>query len=92
DTKAEYIKNRPFDKRHYKKMVISFLEKFNGATRKEIDQLLIDKLSDVLSDSQKRDVIKNLLQEMKRENTINIVGKSRWARWVLSKPEQDEKS
>jgi len=92
DSKADYIKNKPFDREHYKKMIIALLRNFEGASREEINKLLFDKLSDVLSESQKKDYIKNLLQEMKRDNTITTVGKSRWARWVLSNNVQDQKN
>ena len=43
--KAAYIKNRAFDKQHYKDMVVAYLEKFGEATRAELDKLLLDKLS-----------------------------------------------
>ena len=51
--KAQYIKNRAFDDEHYKKLIIKYLAQYGQATRKEIENLLIDKLSDVLDDNQK---------------------------------------
>ena len=84
--KAAYIKNRAFDKQHYKDMVVAYLEKFREATRAELDALLVGKLSDVLEDKQKRLFIMNLLQEMKREGLIAPEGARRWTRWRLHNP------
>lgn len=91
ETKADYIKKRAFDKDHYKKMVIAYLEKFHEGKRQDLNRLLFDKLSDVLSDQQKENLIKNLLQEMRREESIQPAEGKRGmgAKWVLSKsPEQ----
>ncbi|OED38230.1 hypothetical protein AB833_20475 [Chromatiales bacterium (ex Bugula neritina AB1)] len=50
EKKAEHIKNRAFDDQHYADLVLEFFSKFGTALRKEIDQLLWDKLSDSLTD------------------------------------------
>jgi len=55
--KSTYIRRLPFDKAHYKKMIVSYLRKFGGAKRKDIDDLLIDKISDALSDPQKNSLL-----------------------------------
>lgn len=36
--KADYIRNRAFDKDHYEKMVVTYLEKFGEATRQDLDK------------------------------------------------------
>ena len=64
--KAVYIKNRAFDKDYYKRLIIDFIKKYNKASRNDIDNLLIDKISDVLTDVQKRNKIRNLLYEMSK--------------------------
>lgn len=63
-------------------------ESYGEAKREDIDSLLRKKLSDVLTESQKTNVIRNLLQEMRRNGAIEKVGSSRGpsARWSLSKP------
>lgn len=85
EQKATYIKNRAFDKAHYKDMVEAYLRRFGQATREDINRLLLDKLSDVLDDKQKRYFITNLLQEMKREKLIQVDGATRGAFWRLYK-------
>lgn len=86
DNKEAYIRNRAFDKDHYKKLIISYLGKFGEATRPQIDRLLKDKLSDALDAQQQKQFVTNLLQEMKRERTITPDGTTRWAKWRMSKP------
>ncbi len=83
--KAAYIKNRAFDKAHYKDMVMAYLQQFGQATREDINRLLLDKLSDALDDKQKQHFITNLLQEMKRETLIQVDGATRGAFWRLYK-------
>jgi len=82
---AAYIRNRIFDKQHYKKMVIEYLRKFDHASPKDIDELLICKLPELLSLEQKKNMIKNLFQEMtKKDKTIcNAGGRGNNARWEL---------
>lgn len=84
--KASYIKRRAFDKQHYWDMVIAYLEKFGEATRTELDDLLLGKLSDALDDKQKKAFVTNLLQEMKKAGQISPEGTTRWAKWRISKP------
>ncbi len=83
--KAAYIKNRAFDKQHYRGMVLAYLEKFGDATRADLEELLRNKVSDVLNERQKKDWIANLLQGMKRDGLIRTEGTTRWAKWRLCK-------
>ena len=46
---------------HYADLVLQYLSKFGSASRKEIDKLLWDKLSDALDDGQKKSKIGNIL-------------------------------
>jgi len=87
--RATYIRNRAFDKAHYKEMIVAYLQRFGKATRKDIDQLLLNKLSDALDARQKRHFVTNLLQEMKRERSIDLDGATRRAQWRLKKAESN---
>lgn len=53
--KSSYIKNRAFDKDHYKKMILSFIREYGSASRAQIDELLLNKLSDALDEAQKKE-------------------------------------
>jgi len=80
--KAKYIRNIAFDNDHYKKMVLALIKKYGQATREEIDDLLIEKLSDVLSSEQKRNKIRNLLYTMhKKDNTLEYIGSGSKSIW-----------
>ena len=86
-TRAQYIRNRAFDKAHYKELVIEYLRKYGTAKRKDLDSLLIGKLSDTLTPQQKRNWIKNLIHGMAhRDGTIRNTGGRRYASWILSDP------
>lgn len=83
--KARYIRHRAFDKEYYKKMVIELIKKFGPASRKEIDDLLWSKLSDMLTEKQKKIKINNLLNEMaNKDMTIKNAGSDRKPKWILS--------
>lgn len=88
--KAAYIKNRAFDKAHYKDMIVAFLKKFGEATRPDLDGLLLKKLSDTLNDGQKKRFVTNLLQEMKKDGLIFPNGITRWAKWRMSRQTEGE--
>jgi len=82
--KESYIRNKAFDKDFYKKMVISYLRQYGFATRQDIDELLLVKMSDALDEQQKRRRIGNILQEMaKKEGTIENSGSKRFSKWKL---------
>jgi ATP-dependent DNA helicase RecG len=85
DTKADYIKRRGIDKEYSKKLVQDYLAKFKEASRQELNQLLMDKLSDSLSEDQKKAHIKNLLQEMRTEGSIKALRTGQRSVWLSSK-------
>lgn len=85
DDKAAYIKNRAFDDEHYKKMIEAFIEKFGSASRKELDDLVMEKLSAVLSEKQKKSKLNNLISSMRIESRIQNIGSDTRSKWVLVK-------
>ena len=90
DTRAEYIKHRSLDKKHYKVLVVEYLKKFESAEKRDIEELLLNKLSDSLNVKQKRDFVRNLLQEMRREGTIRPDKPRRGAKWRLASPPPED--
>lgn len=82
--RAAYIRNRGFDKDHYKQLVVSYLEKYGKGTRKDFEDLLMSKMPDVLSEDQKRHQVQNLLQEMKREGRLRTDPPVRGRTWLLA--------
>ncbi len=82
--KVQYIKNRAFDTKYYKSFIISYLEVNKSASRKEIDDLIIGKLSETLNEKQKKVRVKNILYSMSKEDkTIENIGSLRKPIWIL---------
>ena len=69
---AEYVQNKAFNKKYYVDLTIELIKKQNtkGTTRKEIDSLIIPKLSNILNDEQKRNFIRNMLHQMVQNQKI----------------------
>jgi len=54
--------------------VLELLQKYGKATRKDVNDLLVPKLPDVLDDKQKADKVRNLLQAMRQAGQIENHG------------------
>jgi ATP-dependent DNA helicase RecG len=85
ETKADYIRKRAFDKQHYMLLIESYLKKFQMATRADLDKLILEKVSDALTAEQKKNFVRNLLQEMKRNKIVRNIGgkRGKGAKWEL---------
>lgn len=68
--KAQYIKQRGFDDEYYKKLILECISKYKSATKNDLDALLIEKFSDVLSLKQKKNKLSNLLGILRRNGVI----------------------
>jgi ATP-dependent DNA helicase RecG len=79
ELKAHYIKQRGLDDEHYKKLTIEYLKKFGESPRKNIDKFLRDKLPDILTESQKKNKVTNLLSALRIKGTIRNKGYSKWS-------------
>jgi ATP-dependent DNA helicase RecG len=81
--KASYIRTRGLDDSHYKDLLLEYLRKYHQATRKEVDDLLMSKLPEILNQDQKANKIRNMLQAMRNENLIERTGPKATPLWVL---------
>lgn len=79
--RMQYIHNRALDDQYYKELILAYLEKFGTAKRVDINGLVLDKLPNVLDETQKYNKVKNLLQALKQKGLIESEGKS----WRMSK-------
>lgn len=70
--KAEYIKNRSFDDKHYKDMIVQYISKYGKARKDEVRELIWDKLSPVLNEKQKASKIQNLLSSLRIAGKIEF--------------------
>jgi len=80
--KVTYTRNKGLKKEILMSFVINHIENHGFTTRVEIDELLLDKLPDMLDEKQKKKKIENLLQEMKKDKIKNI-GSRGFPKWVL---------
>lgn len=81
--KAQYIKNRAFNDEYYKDMIVNYLKEYNEASRKEIDDLIINKLPEVLLEQQKKNKIKNYLSALSKSDKIRNIGSDRFSKWII---------
>lgn len=84
DSKEEYIHTRGQDDLFYRKLILDYLIKYRHATRKDLNKLLWNKLSDALDDKQKEKKVANLLTSMRRAGIIENSGSRRVPKWVVA--------
>jgi len=78
DLKSSYIKNKSFDDKYFKKLIVDYIAKFGKANRNEIEILLADKLSEVLTPKQKTSKIANLLTSLRKHGIIKLGHNKYW--------------
>ena len=83
-SKADYIRTRALDDAFYAKLLTDYLEKFGEATRKEINELLLDKLSEALTEQQKYKKVSTLLTKLRRQGKIVNIGSDAAPCWQLA--------
>ena len=60
-------------------MIIDYLDQFDTGTRADFDHMLMDKISDNLTDDQKKNKIRNILQSLKSSRKIDLIkGTKNW--------------
>lgn len=69
---AKYLQMRGIEDDYCKKMIVDYLAKFKGGKRSNFEELIKDKLPALMTEAQKKDKVKNLLQAMKREGKIYL--------------------
>ncbi|HJS00195.1 MAG TPA: RNA-binding domain-containing protein [Flavobacterium sp.] len=79
--KASYIRKRGIDDEYCKKIILDYLIEFKEAKKDDFEKILLDKLPEVLDINQKKNKIKNLLQQLKKQEKIRVDGKI----WKMSK-------
>ena len=82
--KANYIRTRAQDDEFYAKLLTDYLKKFGQASCAEVNQLLLDKLSDALDDKQKYNKISSLLTRQRRRGVIVNTGSDTAPCWRLT--------
>ncbi|HRK56119.1 MAG TPA: putative DNA binding domain-containing protein [Burkholderiaceae bacterium] len=83
-SKADYIRTRAQDDEFYAKLLTDYLERYGQANRTEINNLLLNKLSDALTHEQKYTKVSNLLGKLRRRGTIKNIGSDSAPCWQLT--------
>lgn len=79
-------KNKGFDDKYYKDLIVEYLKQYDKARKKEIRELLWDKLPDALSEKQKENKIRNLLYSLKQKQIIETDSTNQQkSNWILKK-------
>jgi ATP-dependent DNA helicase RecG len=81
---AAYLRTRGQDDDFYLKQIIDYLAVNGEASRADINQLLLGKLSEVLTDEQKYTKVSNLLGKLRRRKVIVNEGSDTAPRWRLT--------
>lgn len=87
---GRHIRERGFDKRYYLDLILALVREHQPVDRKDVDQLLLTKLPDRLSQEQKLRKVHNLLQELRRSGLIDNRGSRSKPQWVAVEPTPTE--
>lgn len=83
--KAAYSKNKAFHKQYYFDLICKAIKEHRSLTRKDIEELLLNKLPEWMNNQQKQNKVGNLLGELRREGYIANEGSMKKPLWVLIK-------
>jgi len=89
---ARHIRQRGFDKKYYLDLILELIRVHGPVGRRELDDLLVPKLPERLTDVQKRKRVDNLVQVLRRAGAIEnqgIRGEPQWILKPLSSPRSD---
>ncbi|MFO1264571.1 MAG: putative DNA binding domain-containing protein [Rhodoferax sp.] len=81
--KARYSKNLAFDKQYYLDLICKSAKEHGSLSRKDIDELLWNKLPDWMNEKQRKTKVGNLLAELRRANKIANQGSDTRPVWAL---------
>ena len=82
--KAQYTRNIGLNTELLKSFILKHIELHGSATRRELEELILDKMPDYMNDKQRKKRLDNILQEM-RDKTIVNIGSRKVSKWVKKK-------
>ena len=80
---ARHILERGFNKKYYMDLILALVKEHGPVPREKIDEMLINKLPEVLTEKQKRSKVHNLLSELSRNAMINNIGTRGQSQWII---------
>lgn len=82
--KADYSKNKALDKKYYLDLILEAIKDHGSMSRKDVDELLWNKLPDWMTDKQRKTKINHLLSELRKIGSIKNIGSFTQSNWVLT--------
>jgi ATP-dependent DNA helicase RecG len=76
--KAEYTLKKGLDDDFYRKLLLDFVKEYRQVNRKEVNDLLMEKLPDSMTEKQKLSKIGHLLTALRVANQIKLGEKKMW--------------
>jgi ATP-dependent DNA helicase RecG len=86
---GRHIRERGFDKQYYLDLILELVNEHGPVGRKEVDEVLVPKLPDRLTEDQKRRRAHNLLQELRRSGSIINQGTRSHPEWISLEAPRD---
>ena len=80
---AEHVLASAFDNDYYRDLIMKMIREYAPVSRAQIDALLIDKLPNNLTLTQKKSKIHDLLNSLSRPDKIKNIGTRQDSQWVL---------
>jgi len=80
--KANYSKNKAFDKTYYLDLIEKAIKEHGFMERSDINELLWQKLPEWMSDKQKKIKINNLISELRMKGRVKNIGSDVKPKWV----------
>lgn len=84
EQKADYSKNKGFEKQYYLDLIVKAIKEHGSMTRHDIDELLWNKLPEWMTGEQKKNRVKNLISELRVNQKIRNEGTMKNPIWILS--------
>ena len=85
DRKEEYFDNKGLDIQYYKDYILSYIEKFDGATREDINKLIYPKLPSNMSDKRKNNRVRYIISLLRKDGKIFNKGTKTNSIWIKIK-------
>lgn len=80
--KAKHIRDSGLDSQYYRELLLTLVRKHQPVTRQDIDGMLLGKLPEVLSEQQKKNKVRNLIQQLARDAEIRNIGSRGKPQWI----------
>lgn len=81
---GEYLNTKGLDNNYYRTLILDYL-KVSSAKRRELEAFILPKLSSLLTDTQKKKKLENILNRMRLKGLIVNSGNGKQSVWSLKK-------